>query len=691
MTRVSSLRLRWQLLAAALGMLVVLLATLFTPLVGTLNLYIQDWLLRVTTRNPLPQDFTLVTIDERSMGLTEVSPDEFTGSRPLELMRAGFPWSREVYAALAERLIESGARLVIFDLLLPNSRDGDDALVKVLRDHPGKILLAASFENPDSQDRGAKTPLLVLPAEHFRQEVGDNWGVVNLPVWVDTKVRSIYPSVTASDVMGVAPLPQEEAVPSLVATIARKLGADPPKASRGEPLRFRYSLPGSTRVISLFEIFVPEFWKANYGDGAFFKDRVVLVGATAERLHDFHLTPWGKLSGPEINLHALAATLRGDWLKQAGLPQTVATILLAALGALALMLSLQRSAKWLVAGLAGGAISWVILCAAVLSYFSLFLPAAPPLLTWLLCGFAGLACDVSLERRERNRLRATLERYVSKDVVREIADNPDSYLQALGGQRKEMVVLFSDLKGFTSDSERLDPSEMVALLNEYFHEMVDVVFQHSGTLDKFIGDALMATWGGIRLASQEENAQNAVLAAMAMKKRLAAINVRRLEVGIAPWSSGVGICLGPAVFGNIGSEQRMEMTVIGDTVNLASRIEGLTRIYGCDILVDERIAGKVRNLCQFLEVDVVRVKGRKKPERLFFPYQPDQTDWAEEFNAARTSYRQGNFTAALASFKRLAQDGLAPSLAAVYQLRCEAFASQPPRKGWEGIWDFAEK
>ena len=436
MTRVSSLRLRWQLLAAALGMLVVLLATLFTPLVGTLNLYIQDWLLRVTTRKPLPQDFTLVTIDERSMGLTEVSPDEFTGSRPLELMRAGFPWSREVYAALAERLIESGARLVIFDLLLPNSRDGDDALVKVLRDHPGKILLAASFENPDSQDRGAKTPLLVLPAEHFRQEVGDNWGVVNLPVWVDTKVRSIYPSVTASDVMGVAPLPQEEAVPSLVATIARKLGADPPKASRGETLRFRYSLPGSTRVISLFEIFVPEFWKANYGDGAFFKDRVVLVGATAERLHDFHLTPWGKLSGPEINLHALAATLRGDWLKQAGLPQTVATILLAALGALALMLSLQRSAKWLVAGLAGGAISWVILCAAVLSYFSLFLPAAPPLLTWLLCGFAGLACDVSLERRERNRLRATLERYVSKDVVREIADNPDSYLQDLGGQRK---------------------------------------------------------------------------------------------------------------------------------------------------------------------------------------------------------------------------------------------------------------
>ena len=124
-------------------------------------------------------------------------------------------------------------------------------------------------------------------------------------------------------------------------------------------------------------------------------------------------------------------------------------------------------------------------------------------------------------------MRATLERYVSKDVVREIAENPDSYLQSLGGQRKEMVVLFSDLKGFTSDSERLDPAEMVTLLNEYFREMVEVVFAHSGTLDKFIGDALMATWGGLRPANREEDAQNAVLAALKMKERLAAINERR--------------------------------------------------------------------------------------------------------------------------------------------------------------------
>jgi adenylate cyclase len=690
MTRMSSLRLRWQLLAGTCGMVVMLLATLFTPLVGSLNLYLQDWLLRITTRAPLPENFAVVTIDERSMSLSEVSPEEIGESRPLQLMHAGFPWSREVYAALTEKLVAAGARLVIFDVLFPASKSGDDSFADALKANPGKVILASSFENPDSQDRGAKTPVLVLPTDELREAVDGNWGVVNLPVWTDNEVRSVYTSVTASNIMGIASLPQENAVPSLTTVAARSLGVEAPKNPQQEPLRFRYSLPGTARVISLFEIFVPDFWKSNFAEGAFFKDRVVLVGATAERLHDFHLTPWGKLSGPEINLHALAAMLRGSWLKQSGLASTLLAIVFAALAAVALTFSLRGGTKWLVAGLAGGAIFWLVLCAAVLMLFSFFLPAAPPLLTWLLCGFACVACDVSLERRERSRMRATLERYVSKDVVREIAENPDSYLQTLGGQRKEMAVLFSDLKGFTSDAERLDPSEMVTLLNEYFREMVDVVFEYSGTLDKFIGDALMATWGGIRPASLEENARNAVLAALAMKERLAAINARRKELGVAPWSAGIGISLGPAVFGNIGSQQRMDMTVIGDTVNLASRIEGLTRIYGCDILVDERIANKA-NVSQFLEVDVVRVKGRKKPERLFFPHRPEYAGWAEAFTAARTNYRAGNFSAALAAFDQLAQDGLAPGLAAVYKARCEAFVSQPLRKGWEGIWDFIEK
>ena len=691
MTRVSSLRLRWQLLATALGMVAVLLATLFTPFVGSLNLYLQDWLLRITTRAELPKEFVLVTIDERSLSLGEVSPEEIAESRPLQLMQAGFPWSREVYAALTEKLMAAGARMVIFDLLFPTSREGDQLLASALQPHAEKVVLAASFENPDSRDRGANAPQLVVPNEAFREAAKDNWGIVNLPMWRDNKVRSLYTAASASNIIGVPTLHHEEVVPSLATVSARLMGATVPESPEHEPLRFRYSLPGTARLVSLFEIFVPEFWKSNYGDGAFFKDRIVLVGATAERLHDFYLTPWGKLSGPEINLHALAAMLRGSWLSQAGLASTVLAIVFAGLAAFSLTFFFRGSAKSLIAAVVGGAVIWLLLCAAVLWFFSYFLPAAAPLLTWLVCGFAGVACDVSIERRERGRMRATLERYVSRDVVREIAENPDSYLQSLGGQRKEMVVLFSDLKGFTSDSERLDPAEMVTLLNEYFREMVGVVFAHSGTLDKFIGDALMATWGGLRAVDREEDAQNAVLAAFKMQEQLATINERRTAAGITPWGSGIGITYGPAIFGNIGSHQRMDMTVIGDTVNLASRIEGLTRIYGCDILVDERVARKAKDVCLFLEVDVVRVKGRKKPERLFFPHKQEHLEWAEAFAAARAQYRAGEFAAAQAAFDQLAQTGLAPKLAALYRVRCEAFVAQPLSPGWEGIWDFLEK
>ena len=156
MTRMSSLRLRWQLLAATCGMLAMLLATLFTPFVGSLNLYLQDWLLRITTRAPLPENFAVVTIDERSMSLSEVSPEEIGESRPLQLMHAGFPWSREVYAALTEKLVAAGARLVIFDVLFPASKAGDDSFADALKANPGKVILASSFENPDSQDRGTK-------------------------------------------------------------------------------------------------------------------------------------------------------------------------------------------------------------------------------------------------------------------------------------------------------------------------------------------------------------------------------------------------------------------------------------------------------------------------------------------------------------------------------------------------------
>ena len=193
----------------------MLLATFFTPFVASLNLYLQDWLLRITTQASLPEEFALVTIDERSLSLSEVSPEEIAESRALQLMHAGFPWSREVYAVLTEKLMAAGARLVIFDVLFPTSKEGDQPFADALKANAGKVLLAASFENPDSQDRGAKAPQLVVPNDAFREAVNNDWGIVNLPMWSDNKVRSLFTAASASNIMGVPTLPDEEVVPSL--------------------------------------------------------------------------------------------------------------------------------------------------------------------------------------------------------------------------------------------------------------------------------------------------------------------------------------------------------------------------------------------------------------------------------------------------------------------------------------------
>lgn len=685
MFRASSTRLRWQAASVASGMVLVLLAVGFTPWPHAWNTQLQDWLLARTATEPLPGDFVLVALDEPSIQLDMLEPHEVEGSRALQLMKEGFPWSREVYAILARQLLQAGARLVIFDLLFPSPREGDAEFAAVLREHPERIVLASHFElvgtNPDNT-----TAYFYLPNTTLLEAAPDQIGFANFPK--QEAIRFLLPYATMESLLGEKPEENSAIQPFLGTTTARLLGH--PTRVDFAPRRFRYSRPGSVRVAPLYEIFFHKTWEKNFGGGTAFQDRVVLVGATAEGMKDYFQTPMGRMSGPEIQLHALAATLRGQWLGQAGAIAMLISVPLAAAAAFGLVLC-HLLPRWFILGLVTGALVWMGVCAGTFVGASYFLPMAPPLLTWLVCGFAGLACDVSLERRERGRLRGTLERYVSKDVVAEIVENPDSFLQTLGGQRKEIVALFSDLKGFTADSEHLDPAEMVALLNEYFGEMVEVVFARQGTLDKFMGDALMATWGCIRQATPQEDACNAVRAALDMKARLAALNATRAARNAKPWSAGVGICQGPAVFGNIGSQQKMEPTVIGDTVNLASRVESLTRVYGCDILVDTRVAEHATPLCAFLLVDEVRVKGRRTPEKLFFPHDGSDPAWIAAFTAARSLYLAGEYGEARKAFARLTQGGPAPDLARCYQIRCEGFFRVLPRAGWDGVWDFLEK
>lgn len=689
-----SKRTRLQAWVIGLCALAVLVTSLSLPYPFAWEYRLQDTLLRAETSQPLPKDLAIVAIDAPSLELSAVEPSEVEASPALQLMQAGFPWSREVYALLIEKLREAGARMVVFDMTFPSpaSRGGDEEFARALAAQPERVAIAANFDLPSAPD-GSMKPLYLPPVSELGNAAGDRVGLANLAPSDDGIVREAFPHATASSIAGESSLPGEVVRPSLAAVVIRQSGGNPPPESEIYPCRFRFFQPGSAPVYSLYELFVPAFWQSNLRKGAVFKDKIVLIGATAATMQDYHLTPVGRLSGPEVQLHVLAAMRSGAWLNAGNKFLQIAGIFLAAAGIFSLA-CVRRNPFWFAAGWLGGIVLWAALCWGALHFASFFLPMVAPLVTWLLCGFAGLICDVSTEQMERRRLRKQLERYVSREVVKEIVDNPTSYLQTLGGVRKDVVVLFCDLKGFTPSAEGLDPADLLTMLNDYFGDMVSVVFAHHGMLDKFMGDALMTLWGGMSSAGAEEDARRAVRAAVAMKARLQEINARRLDAGLKPWSCGIGLSQGPAVFGHIGSHEQMALTVIGDTVNLASRMEGLTRQYGCDILIDERLARLVGEEFALLEVDTARVKGRTKPERFFYPYAKDQeeaqTSWAAAFQEARAFYRQGDFAAAREKFAALDWDFL-PSLVSCYLRRCEDLLAHPPSEPWDGIWDFVSK
>ena len=265
------------------------------------------------------------------------------------------------------------------------------------------------------------------------------------------------------------------------------------------------------------------------------------------------------------------------------------------------------------------AISAAYLGATVFFYNTrgLFILALPVLGAFNLSGLFALGYDFTLERLEKLQTRRTLERYVSKNLVKEILENPDSFYSSLRGVRVPATVLFSDIVGFTTLTESADPEALVKQLNEYLSRMTAAVFENGGTLDKFIGDAVMAVWGNVRSLGLAEDAKCAARAALVMRRELQKLNERWQGEGIAPFKIGIGLNQGEVLVGNIGSQEKMDPTVIGDSVNLASRLEGLTRTYAVDILVGPTAADLIRDSFDLRSVALVQVKGKTRPVEIF--------------------------------------------------------------------------
>ncbi|MBS0334469.1 MAG: PAS domain S-box protein, partial [Proteobacteria bacterium] len=292
---------------------------------------------------------------------------------------------------------------------------------------------------------------------------------------------------------------------------------------------------------------------------------------------------------------------------------------------------------------------------------------------------------------EEKRVRSTMSRYMSKEVAEQLLSAGEL---ELGGVEQKVTVMFSDVRRFTSIAEALGPRETVSLLNEYFTEMVDVIFQHGGILDKYMGDGIMALFGAPLVGP--DDADNAVAVADQMMRRLAALNVRRVAAGHAALDIGIGFSTGATVVGNIGSVRRLDYTVIGDTVNLASRLEGASKQYGARIMMSEMTVRELTRPATLREIDLIRVKGKDRPVAVYesLGYRGHEAELPELIGLhgrGIAAYRERDWAAAAKAFDAALALYPDDGPARVYTQRCALLSRTPPPADWDGVWNLTEK
>jgi adenylate cyclase len=313
------------------------------------------------------------------------------------------------------------------------------------------------------------------------------------------------------------------------------------------------------------------------------------------------------------------------------------------------------------------------------------------------CGAFGTLYDFVLVQYERQRMLGMFESMVSPGVAGLMLSHRGDFEQRLGGQRKEVVVLFSDIRGFTSWSEHVGADALVAQLNEYLSAMVGVIQEEGGTLQKYIGDALMAAWGDVRDLAPANGAEHAVRAALRMKRELEKLNASWLgKTGRKQLSFGIGINHGEGVVGQIGHPRRQEFTVMGDPVNLAARIESATKQYHHAILVGESVYDMTKEIVLYRLVDKIRALGKTRATCVYTPLGEIAGGIPPPglpiYEAAVEKYFARDFVAAAELFRTAnAQMGGADFLCQNFLERCEFYRQVPPPPDWDGSWALTEK
>jgi adenylate cyclase len=592
-----SLRL-WLLIATALVLLASEVLAAVPAWGGPLEraeLSVRDTLMRLRGVRPPHDEIVIVAIDDPSFN--------WTGYQ--------WPWPRGYEAQIVDRLNEAGARLVGLDVFLFEAgydEGGDELLASSLARAPQAVTVMQIF-----RDRTRDMVTLKLPLPVYRDGL-EGYGLTGVELDDDAIGRGLQPHDTYDD----------RTYFHWAFEVARlALGVDPPTVTSaglefngeavpltGGRLLVNFAGPPGT---------YPTYSAAEVADGiidpAAFLDKIVLFGSTTVTLHDLFPTPFSTsepMPGVEIVANAIDTLLTGRYLQAAPPWANLLIILLTAV--LAGLVGRIRRPVVTVAVMLGIVLAYFAICLLVFMRLGWYLPVTGPEAMLVLGVLLPTTEQAVSQEIEKRRLRGLFTRFIPPEMVDQLLATRD--IHSLN-KRADLTILFSDIRGFTTLSEKMAPEEVVALLNPYLEAMTGVIHKHGGTVDKYEGDAVVAFFG--EPAAYEDHALRGVRAAVEMQLELSRLNARwqadgRLQQGL---EIGIGINSGEVFVGLLGSAQRINYTVIGDNANLASRLQDQTKIVGWPILVSERTAGLVRGEFQVEFAALQALRGKSQPVRIY--------------------------------------------------------------------------
>ena len=424
-----------------------------------------------------------------------------------------------------------------------------------------------------------------------------------------------------------------------------------------------------------------------------FRNKIVLVGATAIGIYDLRVTPFSStFPGVEIHANVIDNILHQNFLIHSSVTRFIDICSIILFGViLGLLIPRLRPITGMIAAFLMIA-AFVVINFFVFFSFNTWLNLVYPLITMATIYLGITIYHYFKEEREKKKIRGAFQYYLTSSVINEMLKDPDKL--KLGGDKKDLTVLFSDIRGFTTISEKMTPEELVALLNEYLTTMTNQVFHHDGLLDKYMGDAIMAVFGAP--LDQPDHALRGCRTALAMMEELRKLQEKWKAEGRPVFDIGVGLNSGDMVVGNMGSEMRFDYTVMGDMVNLGSRLEGTNKEYGTNIIISEFTYEKVKDAMCCRELDGVRVKGKLKPVKIYelLGEKKDEAafkDLLEGFARGLSLYREAKWDEAIAAFQGVLASRPNDYPSKMYVERCKNLKENPPAEPWDGVFVMTKK